>query len=148
MQDLKLVALDEEGLAVISAHAQDAVIRVADMGFARSDKRFVIMMNRFAWEHGGGDDRPKTAIRCRSAMHFDHVLDVRSRGINPRARDGVLNLLAIGFEVEDAPSGIVTLSFAGGGTIELQVECLELRLNDLGARWAARAVPSHESADE
>ena len=36
------------------------------------------------------------------------------------------------------------LLFAGGGTVKLTVECLEARLQDLGAAWAARARPAHE----
>ena len=35
------------------------------------------------------------------------------------------------------------LSFAGGGTVRLGVECLEARLSDLGAAWAATAKPAH-----
>ena len=145
MTDLKLLALDEKGLEVISAHAQDAVVRVADMGFAKSDKRFACIMNRFVWE----DNSPKSkGVRRRSAMHFEHVLSVKSLGIDTKAHDGVLNLLMIGFSPTNAPGGIVNLSFAGGGTVQLRVECLELQLNDLGASWAAKAVPSHNIADE
>ncbi len=140
MPDLKLLALDEEGLEVISAHAQDAIIRVCDMGFAKSDRRFACIMNRYVWEKG---EQKSKGVRARSAMHFDHVLEVKSTGIDLNAHEGVLNLLMIGFTAADSPEGIVTLNFAGGGTIELRVECLELRLNDLGASWAAKATPSH-----
>ena len=52
MTDLKLLALDTEDLEVISAHVQDAVVRVADMGYARGDHRFALLMNRFDWETG------------------------------------------------------------------------------------------------
>ena len=54
MTDLKLLALDTEDLEVISAHVQDAVVRVADMGYARGDRRFALLMNRFDWESGQG----------------------------------------------------------------------------------------------
>ncbi len=145
MPDLKLLALDEEGLEVISAHAQDAIIRVADMGFAKSDNRFALIMNRFAWE----EEKPRSkGIRRRSALHFDHVKGVKSTGIDTNAREGVLNLLMIGFKEDNAPEGVLTLSFAGGGEVELKVECLELRLSDLGASWAAKSTPSHKTSDE
>ena len=36
MTDLKLLALDGEDLQVISATTQDAIVRVADMGFAKA----------------------------------------------------------------------------------------------------------------
>ena len=40
MTDLKLIALDEEDLAVVSSLLQDAVVRVADMTYVPSQKRF------------------------------------------------------------------------------------------------------------
>lgn len=138
MTDLKLLALDTEDLDVISATTQDACVRVGDMGYARADHRFALLMNRFAWEV---DD--KRGQRKRSAMHFDRVTGVKVAGIDINARDGVLELLAIRFEETEAPAGIVLLSFAGGGTVRLEVECLECRLQDLGAAWAARAKPQH-----
>jgi hypothetical protein len=35
------------------------------------------------------------------------------------------------------------MDFAGGGAIELTVECVEAELKDLGAAWRARRVPHH-----
>ena len=138
MPDLKLLALDSEDLDVISATTQDAVVRVGDMGFARGDRRFALLMNRFAWEEGG-----KTRQRRRAALHFDRVNEVKVSGIDTNSIEGVLELLAIRFTVTDDPAGHVDLDFAGGGTIRLTVECLEARMQDLGAAWAARATPEH-----
>ena len=92
MPDLKLLALDTEDLEVISATTQDAVVRVGDMGFAKADNRFALLMNRFAWEEGG-----KTRQRKRAALHFDRVNDVKVAGIDTNAVEGVLELLAIRF---------------------------------------------------
>lgn len=140
MTDLKLLALDSEDLDVISATTQDAVIRVMDMGFAQADRRFAMLMNRYAWERGVGG---KKGERKRAALHFDRVRAVKVAGIDTNAREGVLELLAIRFDETDTPSGVVELRFAGGGTIRIEVECLEARLQDLGAAWAARAKPEH-----
>jgi hypothetical protein len=139
MSDLKLLALDSEDLEVISAHVQDAVLRVSDMGHAKADRRFALLMNRFDWEHPQG----RAGTRKRAALHFDHVEKVECAGFDPSARDGVLELLAVSFSPTDLPSGMVLLSFAGGGTVRLHVECLEARLADLGAAWAAKAKPEH-----
>ena len=49
MPDLKLIALDAEDLGVISAHLQDAVLRVGDMVYLPNEKRFVALANRFDW---------------------------------------------------------------------------------------------------
>ena len=136
MPDLKLLALDSEDLDVISATTQDAVIRVGDMGFAKADQRFAMLMNRFAWEEGG-----KTRQRKRAALHFDRVSEVKVSGIDTNAVDGVLELLTIRFTEGDAPGGWVDLAFAGGGTVRLTVEVLEARLADLGSAWAAKVKP-------
>jgi hypothetical protein len=138
MAELKLLVLDNEDLEVMSATTQDAVVRVGDMGFARGDRRFALLMNRFAWEEGG-----KVRQRRRTALHFDHVTEAKVAGIDTNARDGVLELLAIRFTENDAPAGHVELTFAGGGTVRLTVDCLEARLQDLGAAWAAKATPDH-----
>jgi hypothetical protein len=139
MTDLKLLALDAEDLEVISATTQDAVIRVGDMGYARADKRFALLMNRFAWETDG-----KQGQRKRAALHFDRVESVQAAGINLESVEGVLELLAIRYLPEgEGPDGVVELAFAGGGTVRLGVECLESRMQDLGAAWAAKLTPEH-----
>jgi hypothetical protein len=140
MTDLKLIALDTEDLEIISAHVQDAIIRTADMGYARGDKRFALLMNRFDWE----SDKPRSkGLRKRAAMHFDGVTHVAYAGFDPAAPEGVVELLAITFEAGDAPSGIIELRLAGGGTVRLTVDYIEARLADLGAAWAASGRPSH-----
>jgi Protein of unknown function (DUF2948) len=145
MTDLKLLALDAEDLGVLSAHLQDAVVRVGDMGYARADRRFALLLNRFDWEAATGRGKGE---RKRSALHFDGVQSVATSGFDANARDGVLELLAITFVTVDGPAGIVELSFAGGGTVRLGVECLEARMQDLGAAWAAKGTPQHELQDQ
>lgn len=141
MTDLKLLAIDSEDLEVISTYTQDAVIKIDDMGYAKSDKRFILLMNRFAWE---AEDAKGRGQRKRSGLHFDFVESAQFSGIDLTAKDGVLELLAITFTQSEEPSGEVTLNFAGGGTVRLKVECLEARLRDLGSAWAAKASPSHD----
>jgi hypothetical protein len=139
MTELKLLALDSEDLEVISSTTQDAVVRVPDIGYAQGDKRFALLMNRYAWELG---DRGR-GQRRRAALSFNRVNAVAAAGINLNAVEGVLELLDIRFAATDEPAGNVELRFAGGGTISLAVECLEARLEDLGAAWAAKAKPEH-----
>jgi len=141
MTDLKLIALDAEDLDVISATTQDAIVRTAEMGYAKADRRFALLMNRFAWE--GGQGVGKTGIRKRAALHFDHVTSVKAAGFDPTAPEGTLELLTIRFTETAAPSGHVDLAFAGGGTVRLEVDVLEARLADLGAAWAASSKPAH-----
>ncbi len=143
MDALKLLALDEEDLAIISAHLQDAVVKVGDMGFLSKSQRFALVLNRFDW------DQKETAeqyVRRRTGLHFERVRNVRFRGFDPASREAVLNLLAVTFEETEAPSGVVTLAFSGGTDIRFEVECIEARLSDLGPAWGCPRAPEHKGA--
>lgn len=144
MDQLKLVALDEEDLKIVSAHVQDAVTKVEDLEFLPSVKRFIVPMNRFVWEGGARFFRPRPQRR-NSVLHFDRVLNAKTSGIARDRPAEVLSLLAISFVSMDAPAGIVELIFSGGGAIMLDVECIEARLADLGGAWQAASRPSHKA---
>lgn len=139
---LKLLALDEEDLAVLSAHVQDAVLKVGDLTYLPRERRFVLAMNRFIWEKE--DASRRTHERRRAALSFDRVRRVQTNCIRRDRPDAVLALLAIEFRPTDAPAGEVTLQFAGGGAVRLEVECIEVRLADLGVAWATAARPVHD----
>ena len=144
MADLKLLALDADDLAVVSTHLQDAVMQVVDMAYQPGEGRFVAIVNRFDWEAATGAlGDPPALERRRSALRFERVLGAALQGIDPKAQRQVLSLLAIQFDETEAPGGFVTLIFAGGGAIRLNVECIEAELRDLGAAWAARNQPAH-----
>lgn len=144
MNQLKLVALDEEDLEIISAHVQDAVIKVGDLQYEASSKRFAFAMNRFAWETKTGFFRPKYERR-RSILHFDRVLSVKLFGISRAKSEDVLELLAIGFAQGEDPAGEIELLFSGDAAIRLEVECIEARLTDTGASWQASSRPIHKT---
>lgn len=142
MEPLKLIALDPEDLQVVSAHVQDAVLKVADIDYRPQEKRLVLAMNRFVWEKPQRFFR-RSEERRRSALHFDRVLSVRSVAL-PRDRpDEVLSLLAIRFVPGNEPEGTIELVFSGGAVLRLDAECIEARLSDLGAAWEASARPAH-----
>jgi hypothetical protein len=143
---LKLVALDAEDLAVLSAYVQDAVMKVGDLAYLPNERRFALAMNRFIWEKADGSRR--TYERRRAALSFDRVTAVQTCRIRRDRPDTVLELLAVEFEPSDSPAGTITLIFAGGGAVRLTVECIEARLADLGAAWATRAKPVHDLAVE
>jgi hypothetical protein len=152
MDALKLIALDEEDLAVIAAHLQDAVVRIGDMAYLPAERRFAAILNRFDWadvlKASEGNRSAKTLRRWRSGLRFERVLSAKIQGIDLAAKDAVLNLLTIQFEPgETSPEGHVTLFFSAGAAIRLEVECIEGELKDLGAAWRARARPHHEEDD-
>jgi len=141
---LRLIALDTDDLAIISAYVQDAVLRVKDINWLPREKHFVLAINRFSWEAAAsGSRRRREYQRRRSALHFARVDKVQSLGIDREAGETALELLAVSFEPVDAPSGDVVLTFAGGARIRLSVEVLEVELTDLGPAWSTPVAPRH-----
>nr|BAT27981.1 hypothetical protein [Aureimonas frigidaquae] len=149
MSELHLMALDEADLQIISACCQDAVMKRGDVRFEEAAGRFILVMNRYAWEaaakrRGLSLLRRPVKERRRSVLHFDRVTKVRQQNVSMDMADEVLSLLAIRFHVDEAPSGVVELVFAGNATIRLHVECIEAQLADLGAAWSTELQPDHE----
>jgi hypothetical protein len=148
MSELKLIAFDADDLAVVSANLQDAVVRVQDMAYLKAERRFAMVANRFDWlaaQAASGSSGKPDHVRRHTAVRFERVLAVKVQAIDLKAKRRVLSLLAIGFEARgaDDPAGFVTLTFAGGGAIRLEVECIEAELKDLGGAWAAKRKPEH-----
>lgn len=143
MEQLKLAALDEEDLKVVSAHVQDALMLIGDIDYSPARKWFLVPMNRFVWERKRGflDRRHE---RRRAVLHFEHVRSVRSTGLARDRIKDVLSLLAIRFVATQAPAGIVELVFSGDAAIRLEVDYIEARLADLGPAWEAVSRPAHK----
>jgi hypothetical protein len=141
MEPVKFVALDRDDLEVISAHVQDALVKVADILWRPQENRLIVALSRFDWLSAQAS-RPALR-RCRSVLRFDRVRSCKCRSVNPAGKGAILNLLAIDFHETDPPAGIVTLTFSGGGALRLEVECLETELADLGPSWPTAARPTH-----
>jgi len=141
MEPLKLIALDEEDLAVVSSLLQDAVMRVADMTYLPKQKRFAAALNRFEWEKPA-KERSEDYHRRRTALRFDRVFNAKLKNLKPKS-GRVLSLLSVGFTAKDAPGGVITLTFSGDASIQLEVECIEVELKDLGLEWRTRRKPTH-----
>ncbi len=136
---LRLTALDTADLEAVSAALQDAVAQLGDFEFSAKLRSFTIAFNRFRWEAGGRKQR----VRC--GLQIGHVLAARSHNIRQGAEEAVVNLLSIGFEPSNAPSGQVVLVFSGGGEMRLEVECLEVAMADLSEPWLATRRPGHDT---
>jgi hypothetical protein len=134
---LRLIAQDEEDLKVISAALQDAVAKIGDIAFEPANGQLTIAFNRFCWEEGKGG-------RVRSAVQLGCVLGVQSRNLRREAKGAVVELLALTFEPGEAPGGVVTFAFAGGGDLRAEVECIDAALADLSAPWPTPRKPEHQ----
>jgi hypothetical protein len=127
---LKLIALDADDLAVISAHVQDARLQASDIIWRQGEKRLVIGMSRLDWEQTlSGETTPRRLV---AALRFDRVLSCKSRNIDCDAPETALELVGIEFHLSESPSGCALLMFSNGAALRLDVECLECELTDLG----------------
>ena len=142
-QPLRLLADDQEDLAVISSVLQDAVATIGDISYEPSQRRLTLALNRFRWEAADG----KGGQRVRTALQFGDVLSVKQQRLRQDVKEGVLALLAINFEPGEAPSGVIVLTFAGGGALQAEVECIDAILADLSAPWPTPRRPSHEESE-
>ncbi len=153
-QQLSLIAKDGEDLAVIAACLQDALVPLSEIHFDKKERCLYMIANRFRWEratehaeqgatimedalfNGEGDDDRDS--RRNAAIRIDHVIAVRSRGIDLSQRDRFLSLLTLRREGEH-----LDLIFAGGGVIRLEIRELALVLREIGAAWPAQARTDH-----
>jgi hypothetical protein len=140
---LRLIALDAEDLAIISANLQDSLVRIGEMAYLPRSRRFALVASRFDWVAAAEGKNE----RCRTGLHFERVLKVTRTGFDQGAAEQCLNLLSVVYDGKDAPAGQVTLIFSGGAGVRLDVECLEAQLHDIGPRWPAKTCPAHRLDD-
>ena len=134
---LKLSALDADDLAVVSAAVQDSLVAVRDCVHFKDEKRFVLLLNRFCWE---ADPTVDVAHwRTHSALIFNEVTAVRHHDVPLGEPDRVLDLLSMTQENDHS----VTLRFAAGRTIRLEIVRLACHLGDVGEPWATPWKPAH-----
>lgn len=136
-QAMRLLAQDAEDLKVIAAALQDAVGKIGDISYEPAGRRLTLAFNRYRWEAKGGE-------RVRSAVQVGGVMRVQARKLRRNAKDAVVELLDVAFEPGEAPGGAVTFTFAGGGDLRAEVECLDVVLADVSAPWPTPRTPKHE----
>ncbi len=137
---LRLLAQDADDLSVLSAALQDAVAKIGDIRWDAQGRTLTIACNRFRWEAAKG----KQGERVRSALQFGDVAGVQARNLRRDAKGAVVSLMSIAFEpAEDAPAGVVTLTFSGGGDMRVSVDCLDVALADVSDPWATPRTPGH-----
>ncbi|MAT35526.1 MAG: hypothetical protein CMK06_10380 [Ponticaulis sp.] len=141
---LRLLAVDQDDLNVISAACQDGVCKPSDLILEGKRRRFRLEFNRFRWEVDG-IARQKGLQRVRSVLSFEDVSSVKARGMPPKSADLVLSVLSIDWQPdEDPPGGEVRIVFAGHGEIVISADCLDATLIDVSQPWATRNRPAHK----
>lgn len=137
---LRLLAQDAEDLGVLSAALQDAVAKIGDIRWDAQARTLTIACNRFRWEAAKG----KQGERVRSALQFGDVSGVQARNLRRDAKGAVVSLMSVTFEPgEEAPAGVVSLIFSGGGDMRVSVDCLDVALADVSEPWSTPRTPGH-----
>ena len=120
----KIIAMDQEGLQMISACSSGAKVKIADIKYLSANKVFLLSIERTLVETG--KDRKKINSICR----FDFVDKVRSKNINQSKKDLVLELIGIEY-LKNKDDYEINLIFNNNSHIVLTTETIEARLEDL-----------------
>ena len=148
LSGVKLVAEDREDLVALSSFVQDAILRVGDIAFLPNSRRLALTLNRFCWE------RPSERIggrevyrRVTAGLNVQSALAVKARGIDRSNPEGLLYVLSLRLE-DHENQHVIEFTFAGGGTLRVEVETVDVSLVDLDGGWLTEAKPKHKSAQE
>ena len=119
----KIIANDQEGLRVISACAEGAKVKVSDIKYLKSNKVFLLSIERKKIETDEVDKKINSICR------FDFVDSVKSKNINQLNREITLELLGIDY-LKNKDDYEINLIFSNNAHIVLSTEALEIRLED------------------
>lgn len=144
---LRLRAQDSDDIAMLSSLCQDLITSQAQLHHDAQAKQFVLLGNRFCWERetkkrGWFKPRPQP-LRVRSAVRFDYVERVQTKGLRAGDADTPLNLLAIS-AADDEAYAVITLDFSQAFKIALHCEVIDITLDDLSPPWLAQSKPQHD----
>ena len=140
--NLRLSGKNEDDLKVISAHLQDSVVLVKDIVFLKRNRSFVMIVNRFMWEDvEKGVFRDNKRIRC--AIKFEEIFKIKSKNINQKKTNKILECLAISCELNIDQIYETKIFFSGGGVITLFTEVIDVVMHDLGKPWNVKHIPRH-----
>ena len=119
----QIIATDNEGLQMISACTAGAKVKVADIKYLASNKVFLLSIERTKIETNQEDKKINSICR------FDFVDKVKSKNINQKNDDLVLELVAIDY-LKNGDEYEINLIFDNNAYIALTTETIEVRLED------------------
>ena len=142
-KSLKLNAISENDLKVMSAHLQDSITQIKNIAHLKKNRIFLIQFNRFMWE-----DVEKGVFRknkrIRTILKFENVLDVASKNINQKNHSRFLDFLAIESKLSQDKNYEIKLIFSGDSIIKLKTEVIDVTLDDQGNPWKSKNKPKHK----
>ena len=119
----QIIANDNEGLQMISACSSGAKVKVSDIKYLGSNKVFLISLERSKLEEN------KTNKKINSICRFDFVDKVKSKNIDQKKKDSILELIAIDY-MKNKDNYEINLIFKNNAHIALTTETIEVRLED------------------
>ncbi|MBD1153021.1 DUF2948 family protein [Pelagibacterales bacterium SAG-MED24] len=119
----KIIATDNEGLQMISACCAGAKVKISDIKFLKSNKVFLVSIQRTKLE--SGQENKKINSICK----FDFVDYVKSKNIDQKKEDSILELIGIDY-LKNKSDYEINLMFSNNAYISLSTETIEVSLED------------------
>jgi len=119
----KIIATDNEGLQMISACSAGAKVKVVDIKYLKSNKVFLLSIERTKIETDQEDKKINSVCR------FDFVDKVKSKNIDQKNTELILELIAIDY-MKNKDNYEINLIFDNNSYIALTTETIEVRLED------------------
>ncbi len=119
----QIIATDNEGLQMVSACSAGANVRVGDIKYLASNKVFLLSIERSKIE---ADQKNK---KIKSICRFDFVDKVKSKNIDQKNAELILELIAIDY-MKNKKDYEINLIFKNNAHITLTTETIEVRLED------------------
>ena len=119
----QIIATDNEGLQMISACTAGAKVRVEDIKYLASNKVFLLSLERTKIETDQADKKINSICR------FDFVDKVKSKNIDQKNEELVLDLIAIDY-LKNKDDYEINLIFENNAHIALTTETIEVNLED------------------
>ena len=119
----QIIANDFEGLQMVSACSSGSKVKVSDIKYLENNKVFLLSIERIKVE----TDQENTKIN--SICRFDFVDKVKSKNINQKNNELVLELLAIDY-LKNKDDYEINLIFDNNAYIALTTDTIEVRLED------------------
>ncbi len=119
----KIIANDQEGLQMVSACIAGARIKLSEIKYLQLNKIFLISGERNKVE--SENEKKKVNFVCK----FDFISKVKSKNINQKNQELILELIAIDY-LKNKDDYEINLIFSNNSHIALTTETIEIILED------------------
>ena len=119
----QIIAIDNEGLQMISACSTRAKVKISDIKYLASNKVFLLSIERTKIEKG------QDTKKINSILRLDYIEKVKSKNIDQKNHELVLELIGIDY-LKNKEDYEINLIFKNNAYIALTTETIEVRLED------------------